>query len=117
MQEKKNKAKWGGQPPFDWDGFKRTEFAVICQTDKQRFLGECKKNGIHSISLSEFAIQQRSVFVCVMRYENRLSNGRYELFALKGWETKPNGLYGSIGIPEIHWISATKKGENDGTAY
>ncbi len=96
---------------LDWDGFKRTEFAVVCETDKNRFFDECNRNGIHSISLSEFAKHQRSVFVCVRRYENRLSNGRCELFALKGWETKPNGLYGNTGIPEIRYVACDEEGE------
>lgn len=103
MQEKIIKAQGVVDHPFDWDGFKRTEFAVVCEIDKECFFDDCKKNSIHSISLGEFAKQQRSVFVCVRRYENRLSDGRYELFALKEWQIKPDGLYGKAGLPEISY--------------
>ena len=88
-------------PIFDWDGFKQKQFAVICETDKERFFADCKQNGIHCF-LSEFA-KQRNLFVCVHLYENRLSNGRYELVALKGWETKPNGLYGKDGLEKVKY--------------
>jgi hypothetical protein len=86
---------------FNWEGFKKTEFAIVCKADKERFFQDCKEHGIH-IFFSEFAIK-RNLFVCVRRYENRLSCGRYELFALKGWETKPNGLYGKEGLELIFY--------------
>lgn len=88
-------------PIFDWDGFKQKQFSVICETDKERFFADCKQHGIHCF-LSEFA-KKRNLFVCVNLYENRLSNGRYELVALKGWETKPNGLYGKDGLEVIRF--------------
>ena len=88
-------------PIFDWDGFKQKQFAVICETNKERFFADCKQHGIHCF-LSEFA-KCRNLFVCVHLYENRLSNGRYELVAFKGWETKPNGLYGKDGLEEVFW--------------
>ena len=94
MQSKNNGA--DNCPTFDLDGFKRKEFAVICEADKERFFNYCKQHGIYCF-LSEFA-KKRNLFVCVHLYENRLSNGRYELVALKGWETKPNGLYGKDGL-------------------
>ena len=86
-------------PIFDWGGFKQKQFAVVCETDKEQFFTDCKEHGIHCF-LSEFA-KKRNLFVCVHLYENRLSNGRYELVALKGWETKPNGLYGKDGLQEV----------------
>jgi hypothetical protein len=86
---------------FDWDGFKQKQFAVICETDKEQFFAYCKQHGIHCF-LSEFS-KKRSLFVCVQLYENRLSNGRYELVALKGWEIKPNGLYGKDGLEVIEY--------------
>ena len=89
------------QKAFDWDGFKQKQFSVICETDKERFFADCKQHGIHCF-LSEFA-KQRNLFVCGKRYESRFSDGRYELFALKGWETKPNGLYGKDGLEEVFW--------------
>ena len=88
-------------PSFDWDGFKKKQFAVICEKDKERFFADCKQHGIHCF-LSDFA-KKRNLFVCVHLYENRLSNGRYELVALKGWETKPNGLYGKDGLQEVKY--------------
>ena len=91
-------------PSFDWDGFKQKQFAVICETDKERFFADCKQHGIHCF-LSEFA-RKRKLFVCVHLYENRLSNGRYELVALKGWETEPNGLYGKDGL-EVKFYDKT----------
>lgn len=86
-------------PIFDWDGFKQKKFVVICETDKEKFFDDCKQHGIHCF-LSEFS-KKRNLFVCAKRYESRFSDGRYELFALKGWETKPNGLYGKDGLEEI----------------
>ena len=47
--------------------------------------------------MSEFS-KKRNLFVCCHLYEDRFSNGRYELAALKGWETKPNRLYGKDGL-------------------
>lgn len=93
-----------GELYLNWNGFKRKEFAVKCEANKEKFFADCKNNGIHSVSLSDFA-KQRNLFVCVQRYETRLTNGRYELIALKGWETKPNGLYGLLGLPEIDYDS------------
>lgn len=98
-QSKKNGA--DNLPTFDWDGFKQKQFAVICEADKEQFFDDCKQNGIHCF-LSEFS-KQRNLFVCVHLYENRFSNGRYELVALKGWETKPNGLYGKDGLEVIRF--------------
>ena len=89
------------RPTFDWDSFKQKQFAVICETDKEKFFADCKQHGIHCF-LSEFS-KKRNLFVCVHLYENRLSNGRYELVALKGWETKPNGLYGKDGLQEVKY--------------
>lgn len=86
---------------MDWDEFKRTNFAVICNDSKEKFFSDCKENGIH-IFLSDFA-RKRNLFVCAKRYENRVGGGRYELFALKGWETRENGLYGNTGIPELDY--------------
>lgn len=86
---------------FDWEGFKQKQFAVICESDKEKFFADCKHHGIHCF-LSEFA-RKRNLFVCVRLYENRLSDGRYELVALKGWETKPNGLYGKDGLEAIRF--------------
>ena len=88
-------------PTFDWDGFKQKQFAVICETDKERFFADCKSHGIHCF-LSEFA-KERNLFVCCHLYEDRFSNGRYELAALKGWEIKPNGLYGKDGLSEVKY--------------
>ena len=88
-------------PSFDWDGFKQKQFAVICENDKERFFADCKRHGIHCF-LSEFA-KKRNLFVCAKRYESQFSDGRYELFALKGWETKPNALYGKDGLEEVFW--------------
>ena len=90
------------QKEFDWDGFKQKQFAVICEADKEKFFADCKQNGIYCF-LSEFA-KRRNLFVCVHLYENRLSNGRYELVSLKGWEIKPNGLYGKDGLQEVEYI-------------
>ena len=50
----------------------------------------------------EFA-KERNLFVCCHLYEDRFSNGRYELAALKGWETKPNRLYGKDGLQEVKY--------------
>lgn len=86
-------------PIFDWDGFKQKQFVVICETGKERFFDDCHKNGI-LVYLGDMA-KKRNIFVCGKRYENRFSDGRYELFALKGWETKPNGLYGKDVLEEI----------------
>lgn len=86
-------------PVFDWDGFKQKQFSVICEANKEKFFDDCKKHGIYCF-LSEFA-KKRNLFVCEKRYESRFSDGRYELFALRGWETKPNGLYGKDGLEEI----------------
>ena len=83
-------------PTFDWDEFKQKKFAVICETGKEKFFYDCKQHGIHCF-LSEFA-KKRNLFVCVHLYENRFSNGRYELAAFKGWEIKPNDLYGEDGL-------------------
>ena len=80
------------QTGFDWDVFKKKEFAVHCEVNKEQFFDDCKRHGIHCF-LSDFA-KERNLFVCCHLYEDRFSNGRYELAALKGWETKPNGLYG-----------------------
>ena len=88
-------------PAFDWDGFKQKKFAVICETDKERFFADCKSHGIHCF-LSEFA-KKRNLFVCCHLYDDRFSNGRYELAALKGWETKPNRLYGKDGLKELKY--------------
>ena len=88
-------------PTFDWDGFKQKQFAVICEKDKERFFADCKKQGIYCF-LSEFA-KERNLFVCCHLYEDRFSNGRYELAALKGLETKPNGLYGNDGLDEVKY--------------
>ena len=102
MQETQSKNKGAdNRPTFDWDSFKQKQFAVICETEKERFFADCKQHGIHCF-LSEFA-KRRNLFVCVNLYENRLSNGRYELVALKGWETKPNGLYGKDGLREVKY--------------
>ena len=81
---------------FDWDGFKKKEFAVLCEVSKKQFFDDCKRHGIHCF-LSEYA-KKRNLFVCCHLYEDRFSGGRYELAALKGWETKPNGLYGKDGL-------------------
>ena len=89
-------------PSFDWDGFKKKQFAVICEKDKERFFADCKQRGIHCF-LSDFA-KKRNLFVCVHLYENRLSNGRYELVAFNGWETKQNGLYGKDGLQEVRYV-------------
>ena len=88
-------------PAFDWDGFKQKQFAVFCETDKERFFADYKKHGIHCF-LSEYA-KKRNLFVCCHLYEDRLSNGRYELAALNGWEIKPNGLYGKDGLEEVKY--------------
>lgn len=102
MQEMQSKNKGAdNRPTFDWEGFKQKQFAVICETDKEKFFSDCKQHGIYCF-LSEFA-KKRNLFVCVHRYENRLSNGRYELVALKGWETRSNGLYGKDGLEEVFW--------------
>ena len=102
MQETQSKNKGAdNRPAFDWDGFKQKQFAVICEADKEPFFDACKHHGIHCF-LSEFS-RKRSLFVCVHLYENRLSDGRYELVALKGWETKPNGLYGKDGLQEVKY--------------
>ena len=102
MQETQSKISVAdNRPALDWDGFKQKQFAVICETGKESFFNDCKKNGIHCF-LSEFS-KRRNLFVCVHLYENRLSNGRYELASLKGWETKPNGLYGKDGLKEVKW--------------
>lgn len=104
MQEMQSENKGAdNRPTLDWDGFKKKQFAVICETDKESFFSDCKQHGIHCF-LSEFA-KKRNLFVCVHLYENRLSNGRYELVALKGWETKPNGLYGKDGLEVVPWIT------------
>ena len=92
------------QVGFDWDGFKQKKFAVICETDKERFFADCKEHGVYCF-LSEFA-KKRNLFVCVHLYETRFSNGRYELVALKGWETEPNGLYGKDGL-EVKFYDKT----------
>ena len=89
-------------PSFDWDGFKEKQFAVICEKGKERFFADCKQHGIHCF-LSDFA-KKRNLFVCVHLYENRLSNGRYELVAFNGWETKQNGLYGKDGLQEVRYV-------------
>ena len=89
-------------PSFDWDGFKKKQFAVICEKDKERFFADCKQHGIHCF-LSDFA-KKRNLLVCVHLYENRLSNGRYELVAFNGWETKQNGLYGKDGLQEVRYV-------------
>lgn len=89
------------QKGFDWDGFKQKQFAVICEAEKEKFFADCKQHGIYCF-LSEFA-KQRNLFVCVHLYEDRFSNGRYELVALKGWETKHNGLYGKDGLDEVKY--------------
>lgn len=103
MQETQSKNKWAdNRPAFDWDGFKKREFAVICEADKEKFFSDCKQHGIHCF-LSEFA-KKRNLFVCVHLYENRFGNGRYEMFALKGWETNHNGLYGKDGFQEVRYV-------------
>ena len=84
------------QAVFDWDGFKKKEFAVHCEVNKEKFFDDCKHHGIHCF-LSEFA-KERNLFVCCHLYEDRFSNGRYELAALNGWEIKANGLYGKDGL-------------------
>ena len=84
------------QTVFDWDGFNRKEFAVLCEAHKEQFFDDCKRHGIHCF-LSEFA-KRRNLFVCCHLYENRFSNGRYELEALNGCETKPNGFYEEDGL-------------------
>ena len=86
-------------PTFDWDGFKQKKFAVICENCKEQFFDDCKRHSIYCF-LSEFA-KKRNLFVCAKRYDDHFSKGRYELFALQGWETKPNGLYGKDGLEEI----------------
>ena len=35
------------QTGFDWDGFKKKEFAVLCEVNKEQFFDDCKRNGIH----------------------------------------------------------------------
>lgn len=100
MQETQSKNKGAdNRPNLDWDGFKQKQFAVICETDKEQFFEDCKKHGI-LICFGDMA-KKRNLFVCAKRYESRFSDGRYELFALKGWETKPNGLYGKDGLQEV----------------
>ena len=89
------------QTVFDWDGFKKKEFAVLCEANKEQFFDDCERNGIHCF-LSEFS-KKRNLFVCCHLYEDRFSNGRYELAALKGWETKPNRLYGKDGLQEVKY--------------
>ena len=83
-------------PAFNWDGFTKKEFAVLCEVNKEQFFDDCKRHGIHCF-LSEFA-KKRNLFICCHLYEDRFSNGRYELAALKGWEIKPNVLYGEDGL-------------------
>lgn len=92
---------WWIESTINWDGFKNKEFAIICENEKEAFFKECTKNGIH-IFLSDFA-KKRNVFVCSRRYESRVSEGRFELFALKGWETKPGGMYGKEGLREVRY--------------
>ena len=100
MQETQSKNNGAdNRPDLDWASFKQKQFAVICETGKERFFADCKQHGIYCF-LSDFA-KKRNLFVCVHLYENRLSNGRYELVSLKGWETKPNGLYGKDGLQEV----------------
>ena len=89
-----------------WEDFKRKEFAIVCKENKKQFFTDCMQHGIH-VFLSDFA-KERNLFVCCLRYDNRLSPGRYELFAFKGWETKPNGLYGANGLPEIDYDNELK---------
>lgn len=90
------------QTDFDWDGFKKKRFAVICYTDKEKFFAECKENGISTCMLNN-RVKKRNYFVCVRRYENRVSNGRYELFAIDKWQIEPNGLYGKNGLQEVKY--------------
>lgn len=100
MQETQSKKKGAdNRPIFDWDGFKQKQFAVICETSKERFFADCKQHSIHCF-LSEFA-KKRNLFVCVHLYENRLSNGRYELVALEDYHIKPSGFYGKDGLEAI----------------
>lgn len=97
MQETQSKNKGAdNRPDLDWVLFKQKKFAVICESDKEKFFADCKQHGIYCF-LSEFA-KKRNLFVCVHLYENQFSNGRYELAALKGWEIKPNGLYEKNGL-------------------
>lgn len=95
---------WGRNksPAFNWDGFKKKEFAVLCEVNKDQFFADCNQHGIHCF-LSEFA-KKRNLFVCCHLYEDRFSNGRYELAALNGWEIKPNGLYGKDGLEEVFYV-------------
>ena len=87
------------RPTFDWDGFKQKKFAVRCEYCKEQFFDDCKRHGIYCF-LSEFA-KKRNLFVCAKRYDDHFSKGRYELFALQGWETGPNGVYGKDGLKEV----------------
>lgn len=91
----------GNRPTFDWESFKQKKFAVMCETNKERFFNDCHKNGI-LICFGDMA-KKRNLFVCAKRYDDRFSDGRYELFALKGWETKPDGLYGKDGLEVIEY--------------
>lgn len=86
---------------FDWEGFKRTEFAVKVEENKEKFFSDCKANGVH-VFLGEFA-KKSTVYICALRYKTEFSSGRYELFALKGWEIQPGRLYGVSGLPEFDY--------------
>lgn len=101
MQHEMPDNKGGVISPIKWEGFKNKEFAIICENEKESFFKECMENGIH-IFLSDFA-KKRNLFICSRRYESRVSEGRFELFALKGWETKPDGMYGKEGLREVRY--------------
>lgn len=82
---------------LNWQAFKDKEFAVKCEKNKENFFSECRKNGI-LIFMGECE-KTRSIFVCVKRYDDRFSNGRYELYSLELWQTLPGSLYGKYGLP------------------
>lgn len=82
---------------MNWQAFKSKEFAVRCEHRKDEFFSDCRKNGI--LVLMGEREKLRSIFVCVQRYDDRLSNGRYELYTLELWQTLPGSLYGKFGLP------------------
>ena len=82
---------------FDWESFKKREFAVRCITDKEDFFEDCKEHGIMDF-MGERA-KQRDIFICRLCYKDACSSGRYELRAISEWQTKSKDFLGVESIP------------------
>ena len=93
---------------IDWENFKKTKFAIKCETQKEGFFAECKEHGIYNFN-GERA-NERDIFVCRLCYKDQFSDGRYELLSVDEWQTKPHMLFDAQGIEIIDYENMPKGG-------